>query len=167
MALDAIQERDGVVGGLLVRHAAALAADRDDRFGALIGTESNAAANILLELSVHLGVDDAVLERHGARAGEQGLEPVLAHRRPVGGIDEIEAVAAEPCRLAALIVERQLGIRPEIDAPQTLLDAALAHDSRLRRGRRLGLLAERRRDDRTRRNAEHRQCLSSVHKSPR
>ena len=89
-----------------------------------------------LQFSVHLRVDDAVLERHGTRPGEQWLDPMLTHGRPVGGIDEIEAVAAEPCRLAALVVERQLGIGPEIDAPQTLLDAALARDSRLRSGRR-------------------------------
>src|SRR5688572_22194229 len=36
LAFDAIQKRDGIVGGLLVRHAAPLTADRDDGLRTLI-----------------------------------------------------------------------------------------------------------------------------------
>ena len=139
LALDAIQERNGVVGGLLVRHAAALAADRDDRLCTLIRNGIDEGPNVLLELTVNLGVNDAVLEGHRPGAREQRLETMLAKRRPVGLIDEVEAVAAEPCRLAALIVERQLGIGPEIDAPKTLLDPALTGDLRLGTCRPVGL----------------------------
>ncbi len=80
-------------------------------------THVDVRAKVLLELIVHLGMDDAVRERHGTRAGEQRLEAVLAQRRPVGRIDEVEAVAAEPCGLAAHVVERELGVGAEVDAP--------------------------------------------------
>jgi hypothetical protein len=150
-------------GALLVRHAAALAADRDDRLHALASHHVDMSAQIFLELVVHLGVDDAILKRDRARTGEQGLEAVLAQRRPVGGIDEVEAVDTEPRGLATHVVERELRVRAEIHAPQPLLDAPLAHDLRLRR--RLSLLAERRRAEHgPRRRREHAECVSSIHR---
>ena len=134
MAFDAVQERDGIVGALLVRHAAALTADRDDRLRALIRHRIDLGAQVLLELIMHLGVDDAVSNVTGPAPASKRLEPVLAQRRPVGRVDEIETVAAEPRGLAAHVVERELRVGAEVDAPQPLLDAAFSRDPRLRAG---------------------------------
>jgi len=71
VAFDAVQERDRVVGALLKGHAAALAANSDYGFYPLARDHVDVRAQVLLELVVDLGVNDAVRERDGARTGEQ------------------------------------------------------------------------------------------------
>jgi hypothetical protein len=93
-------------------------------------------ANRRLDLVVYFRVDDAVGKVHAAGVGQRRPEPVLAQRRPVLGVDQIEAVGAEPGGLAALVVERQLGVVAESDPPQALLDPVPAPDRCLRLQRR-------------------------------
>src|SRR5690606_36954214 len=134
LALDAIQERDGVVRAFRERHTAALAADGNDRANALRRAHVDVRPDGSLDLVVHFRMDDAVLERDAARADEQRLEAVTAERRPVLGPDQIEAVHAEPRGFAAHVVERQSRGLAEVHAPEALLDAALER----RRGRAAG-----------------------------
>src|SRR5690606_1897605 len=62
MTLDPAEKSHGVVRAFVVRHAAALTADRDDRAHALVRAEIDELAQARLDLVVDLGMDDAVLE---------------------------------------------------------------------------------------------------------
>src|SRR5690606_23165988 len=126
MAFDPAQERDRMVRAFVVRHAAALPADGDDRADALNGAEIDELTELRLELVVDLGMNDPVLERDGPGSREQRLEPVAAQRRPLLGRNQIEAVNPHLGGEAAHLVERQRRVLAEIDFPQPLTDTPAA-----------------------------------------
>ena len=130
MPLDAVQERDGVVCALGLRHPAALSADRDDVRHAVRRAHVNVGAERRLELVVNLLVDQAVREPDRAGAGHGRNQPVFLECRPVLLTDEIEPFESDLRRFAALIVERQLAVRAEHDTHQPLLQADLGSYSR-------------------------------------
>ena len=69
--------------------------------------------------------------------------------------------------LASLVVERELGVGAEVDAPEALLDAAFARDFRLGgRSACRALLGGDRDCNRARGGREHHQRFSSIHEHP-
>ena len=123
-----------------------------------------------LELVVRFLVDQPVLERDGPGAGHGRDEAVLLQRRPVLLAYQIESLESDLCRFATLIVERQLAVRAEDDAHQSLLQADLGpgggrDNRRSRTWRKLDLRVDRQCGTRGPRHS--REKLSAVnHRSP-
>ena len=134
MSLDAVEKCDRVVRGFGLGQTAALPPDRDDVRCAVGRAHHDVVAQRRLELVLHFLVNQAVLECHRTGAGHRQDQPVFLQRRPVLLADHIESLEADFRGFAALVVERQLGVRAEDDAHQPLLETHLGRPERRRHG---------------------------------
>ena len=127
--LDAIEERDRIVGAFRVRHAFALSADGDDLGAAAFHALIDVRFHLRFELVVNLFVNHAVGKRHRPRPRHRRYQAVFLERRPVRRSDQVEAGAAEVRGDAALFVERHRRLaRAEGLPEERLLEPSFAPD---------------------------------------
>jgi hypothetical protein len=104
IALDAVEEGDGVVRAFVPRHAAPLARHADEHRAADAGAGVDALARALLERVVHLLADQSVLKARAHAGHHARRQPVLLELHGLFRRGQIHRLVAEPRqRLAALL----------------------------------------------------------------